>query len=57
MNIFVLTNYAILINIMMDGSYDISGDEQEAIYLRVAKDMKVTEGLLKRTVLVGTPWA
>ena len=32
--------------IMMDGSTDISGDEQEAIYLRMAKDWKVTEKFL-----------
>ena len=33
-------------SIMMDGSTDISGDEQEAIYLRMAKDGKVTEKFL-----------
>lgn len=36
---------------MMDGSTDISGDEQEAVYLRLSIDGKV----VKRFLGLGTP--
>ena len=46
-----ILNDAKFFSFLMDGSTDISGDEQEAIYLRVANKGRVTE----RFLAIGTP--
>ena len=46
-----LVNDAKFFSFLMDGSTDITGDEQEAIYIRVANQGKVTERFLN----IGTP--